>query len=1311
VRYKTWDELKTSNVFVQYVWNGSSWINNGPRQIKYAVAATDACIAARYVDVKYGSEMSSGYDRTIPDGDYLIASAANINYYLDIDGTAVPAASETNVAIAGPLTGEPPAFDVWHVTYSGGFYTITQKGSNMALDLYGASIAEGANVSVHASNNSSAQKWAISLNGRNGYRIQAKCSGFSLDANGGVSNGANIQQYAGHDGDNQAWVFIPYRPSQPITDGRYIILSALDQRYEVDVQDDNGKVENFTNVQLWSIEEPSQTNAFDITKLDNGYYKIIHVSSGKSLDVNYGDTTYGKNVGMHSYHGGTTEQWAITPNGSGYVLRPRNSGYAMDAASTTAAFNGLNIYQSPYHGQPNQTWIFVPAEYTVTYDANGGEGAPEKQTKYWHSPLMLSDTVPTREGYTFKYWTSNATDTAQVESIYNPGDAYTTDVDVQLYAVWEQEGPRIELSAEEITLEQFGKKAVLTATLHGGKAGATEVVWSCSRIGAEEWDDGLDLSINGNRLTIQPKGNTGSYMVLCSTPDGEAMTGCTVTVQPAPVAGIALDRTELAMNAGEMQTLTASITPEYTTLTDVNWTSSDTNVARVSDGDVYAIGEGTATITCESVSDPSVRATCVVSVAEEHLTLSETECTIKQGVVLDLHANIDAFDGNSTELVWAYDDGIEFSYANGADGGTVSLYSLNPGTYHISCRTKDDRLKAICTVTVVPADVERVLISQGTLNLVAGETFVLSARVKPDYAYNTGYTWTSNNTGVAKVDSSNGSVTAIGPGKATITCTSISDPTKKATCTVAVIVPVSSVKLNRSVYEFSDSSEGSIELIATLFPDNATNRNVTWLSSDAGVATVSNGTVTPIGPGYSRITCESPDGPIGVCDIVVHADRIFRLPRNLKVVEAESFYGTSLKEVIVPDGATTINSKAFANCATLTLVDIPSSISSIASDAFRGSNIAIVCDNACYATEYAKSNGIPYIIGSLPGEVVITADSTSLSIGKIATLSGQVLPDSAPRALHWAIVEGSDIATIEASGKTCFLTANGTGHVKVSATAINGVTGMIDISIINQPTSFDIWFDGNGGSVDTDHKAAEFDTAIGTLPAATRDYHTFIGWYTQASGGTKVTAETVFSDYYMGDITLYARWQKKWSDWVEARQLPTGKITTTSKTQYRYQDASYGGWSGWSEWTTDRQSTSDVKKEESATVWRWYRFVCPHCGAHMHVWDKCYTWAGGCGNSIGSANAAITWLNVSSGSGIQNWNGTGRICYGSDTRNRWFYWVDSSQGYPNGLSATGYRYATRTKNWGPWSVWSDTEVSESSTRNVQTRIMYKYRIK
>lgn len=71
--------------------------------------------------------------------------------------------------------------------------------------------------------------------------------------------------------------------------------------------------------------------------------------------------------------------------------------------------------------------------YTVTYNANGGEGAPINQTKVYGSTLKLSSVKPTRADYTFKGWATSASGAVA----YAAGDNYTANAGVTLYAVWE----------------------------------------------------------------------------------------------------------------------------------------------------------------------------------------------------------------------------------------------------------------------------------------------------------------------------------------------------------------------------------------------------------------------------------------------------------------------------------------------------------------------------------------------------------------------------------------------------------------------------------------------------------------------------------------------------------------------------------------------------------------------------------------------------------------------------------------------------------------------------------------------------------
>lgn len=76
---------------------------------------------------------------------------------------------------------------------------------------------------------------------------------------------------------------------------------------------------------------------------------------------------------------------------------------------------------------------WIPNKYTVSYDANGGTGAPSDQIKIQDEPLTLSTTIPTRENYIFSGWsTSNKT----VIGEYASGGTYTENVSTTLYAVW-----------------------------------------------------------------------------------------------------------------------------------------------------------------------------------------------------------------------------------------------------------------------------------------------------------------------------------------------------------------------------------------------------------------------------------------------------------------------------------------------------------------------------------------------------------------------------------------------------------------------------------------------------------------------------------------------------------------------------------------------------------------------------------------------------------------------------------------------------------------------------------------------------------
>lgn len=103
--------------------------------------------------------------------------------------------------------------------------------------------------------------------------------------------------------------------------------------------------------------------------------------------------------------------------------------------STQGTSSGGGAYSSSSQGGNVSLTDISPVTYTVSYNANGGSGAPSSQTKYYGTNLTLSSTKPTRSGYTFMGWGTSASDTS---ADYSAGGSYTTNAAITLYAVWKK---------------------------------------------------------------------------------------------------------------------------------------------------------------------------------------------------------------------------------------------------------------------------------------------------------------------------------------------------------------------------------------------------------------------------------------------------------------------------------------------------------------------------------------------------------------------------------------------------------------------------------------------------------------------------------------------------------------------------------------------------------------------------------------------------------------------------------------------------------------------------------------------------------
>ena len=414
-----------------------------------------------------------------------------------------------------------------------------------------------------------------------------------------------------------------------------------------------------------------------------------------------------------------------------------------------------------------------------------------------------------------------------------------------------------------------GGQQTLTATVSPADATNKKVIWSTSNAAVATVDE------NG-KVTAMAK---GSALITATTEDGNKTASCAVSVSDATVSvsGVSLDQTSLSLKPGDIEVLTATVSPTNASNTNVTFSSSNTSVATVNNiGIVTAKAAGTATITVKT-ADGNKTATCTVTVSNPTVAvtgviLDKTSVSLVEGDTATLQATVSPSNATNKAVTFTTsNDHVATVSAGGA------IVAIAPGTATITATTADGSKTANCLVTVTAktVSVTGVTLNKTIATLTEGETLALTATVAPANATNPAVTYTSSNADVASV-SADGVVTAKAAGEAMITVTT-KDGSKTATCKITVnaaTVAVTGVSLNRTTTALEAGE--SVTLTATVAPSNATNQGVTWTSDNISVATVdANGKVTAVAAGNATITVKTADGEkTAACSVTVKAKSV-----------------------------------------------------------------------------------------------------------------------------------------------------------------------------------------------------------------------------------------------------------------------------------------------------------------------------------------------------------------------------------------------------------------------------------------------------
>ena len=281
-------------------------------------------------------------------------------------------------------------------------------------------------------------------------------------------------------------------------------------------------------------------------------------------------------------------------------------------------------------------------------------------------------------------------------------------------------------------------------------------------------------------------GRPGTATIYATATDGSGKRGCcTVTVsQRIYVNSITLNTFQISIQRNNNYLLTAEVCPSNADNKAINWCSSNTEVATVSGGRVYAHKKGAAVITAAAADGSGTEAKCYVNVTENYL---------------------------------------------------VVLITVEP-----ACKT-----------------------------LAVGESVFLRETVYPNHATNKEVCWSSSNEYIATVNPTSGFVAAKHAGTATIYATAQDGSGKRGCCQITVIPPVHVTGITLCPQEQSIRIGETRQLEAVLSPANATNRSISWCSSNPDVVSVGyySGIIRALSEGTAVITATASGGFQASCTI------------------------------------------------------------------------------------------------------------------------------------------------------------------------------------------------------------------------------------------------------------------------------------------------------------------------------------------------------------------------------------------------------------------------------------------------------------
>ena len=392
---------------------------------------------------------------------------------------------------------------------------------------------------------------------------------------------------------------------------------------------------------------------------------------------------------------------------------------------------------------------------------------------------------------------------------------------------------------------------------------------------------------------------------ITATISGENMNArILINVLPVMPEKLKLELVNPNVFVGDSVVVKYSIDPPNTTNVSefvIDWSSSDNSVFTVKDGKVKGLKAGKAKLTA------AIRGTNVFSEMEivvkpvlpSAIELNITSGEVELGQTIKLIAKVKPENTTDKDLIWESSDS---NIASVVDGVVIGK---KEGEVVITVKTKEGSISATAKIKVFTVKATKITLNETQVEIMAGQSFVLTAEVSPQNTHNKGIVWSSSNSSIATVDQY-GNVIAKTEGTVQITAKSSENPNISASCSFKVI-PAKVVSISLSENYRSLDIGGTFTIYGYVFPDNVKNKGIIWSSNNPKVATVDqNGVVKAISSGTVDIIATSKDNPsiISSCTVIVKdLDSGVKVGRtSSSITNLNGYYTASISHYIANHG-------------------------------------------------------------------------------------------------------------------------------------------------------------------------------------------------------------------------------------------------------------------------------------------------------------------------------------------------------------------------------------------------------------------------